>query len=118
MPDDQKPSAKIPPSVLPSLTSVLVIAMSAILLKDFKFTPENIFVFCSSIAALVVAVVQYRKCNAAETGVRRAEESVPGITSPNGPNATHTVIQNDPTVPGPPTVISSTSLLPPPKELP
>ncbi len=95
---------QLDPKILPSITSLLTFGMIALGLKG-----EMAGAIALAAANLIVAALQYRKCHKAETGVKRAEASVPGITTPNGPIAPVTVIKNDSTIPGPPTVTHPTS---------
>ncbi len=101
--DASRPRRPIDPKILPAITALITITVT-VFTSHSTPTSEQIFIWAGSAATLIVCYLQFRKCHAAETGRKRAEDSVPGITTPNGPIAPITVIKNDASLPGPPTI--------------
>lgn len=112
MPDDPKPPAsypspttKIPPTILPALTSVLVIFIGIVATQlKLDMTPANVAILGGSSATLIVAYIQYKKCKVAEAGRFIAESRISGISTENGPKASRTTITNDPNSSAPPVI--------------
>ncbi len=106
----------MPPSLQAALVPLIVMGLTALAVKlkiDAKVFSDNILAIATTIAALIVAAVGAILTRLDKKKIARAENIVPGITTPNGPAAPVTIITNDPTTPAPPVVIQDNTLPPP-----
>ncbi len=101
--DASRPRRPIDPKILPALIGFISVTVTVIVTRKAP-TEVQILAWSGSAGTLIACWMQARKCKKAHDGVERAEKSVPGITTVNGPTAPVTIIKNDSSLPGPPTV--------------
>ena len=105
MPEKRPEETDVPPTILPAITTILTIMITAFAARfNFDLSAQNVALLSAAAALLIVEYLKYRSSKATTEKVEKVEAMVPGITTSGGPIAEETIIKNDPSSPLPPIV--------------